>query len=657
MGRGIYSGIKYNMGSNRNKFVPLPHQLQTLEMYIKAIETPGINGMVLYHKLGSGKTCTSILIADTLLQTGYNVTLPVYEEEPSPEKVVPQIIGTKVVHEKIRHVFVASQGSLRQNWLTEYANMCGKNSRYLDENYTFITYNYNIAKGLEEVNFLDSLVIIDEAHMLMNGVKLGSKNATVLYNKIKESQCKVLLLTGTPILIDPADFYYFGVLVKPGMYEVDKGYIFNPESEFLGTPDEFLSGVISYFPGSGEEYYPEVITMGPVKTKMTEKQNFECAKAYDLETKIILALTSKPTPLTEQEKQQLTVAAKRIVSRSISNAYYPEFSSFEDKIEDPKDENNKGWISKDALINKVLYWISPKITALILNIILHVNQKHVIFSFYKTKCGLHLIQSLLKLAGISTLLFTGDLTDRDRKSVLDRFNDPRNREGKYYLVLLCSDAGAQGISILEARHVHILESGTREIMIQQAIGRVIRYKSHWNMKKEDQNVKVWRYWSVSRLELNEGPQPKGTKCVDEIVYENGQSQLVEINRFLEILHRYSVTDYVKEPPLLIPLEYQISGIQPRIDLEESERVPPVTTVEMIRAARKTIGMLPVQEVHVEDTDSLFIESEDMGDYYFEEDEEENIGEDEEENMERDSFEDSFEEVNFDDVPPPKRLDE
>src|SRR3990167_10176351 len=94
--RGENSGIHhYNICTIRKQgnFQNTPHQTMTVEAYLKS----KYKGMLLYHKLGSGKTCTAILIADALLEAT-----------------------------RIERVFVFTPGSLRQSWYTEYCRMCGK---------------------------------------------------------------------------------------------------------------------------------------------------------------------------------------------------------------------------------------------------------------------------------------------------------------------------------------------------------------------------------------------------------------------------------------------------------------------------------------------------------------------------------------------------
>jgi hypothetical protein len=71
-----------------------------------------------------------------------------------------------------------------------------------------------------------------------------------------------------------------------------------------------------------------------------------------------------------------------------------------------------------------------------------------------------------------------------------------------------------------------LESNTKENKTRQAIGRVIRYKSHEKLPKEERYVNVWRYWSVAP-EGNENE-----RLVDEILYRKGLETEKKTDKFI-----------------------------------------------------------------------------------------------------------------------------
>jgi hypothetical protein len=76
---------------------------------------------------------------------------------------------------------------------------------------------------------------------------------------------------------------------------------------------------------------------------------------------------------------------------------------------------------------------------------------------------------------------------------LDRFNSIENRDGKNIKVLLTTEAGCEGITMLEVEHVHILETNPNTNKTLQCIGRAARFRSHINLPKERQKVNIWKY--------------------------------------------------------------------------------------------------------------------------------------------------------------------
>ena len=163
---------------------------------------------------------------------------------------------------------------------------------------------------------------------------------------------------------------------------------------------------------------------------------------------------------------------------------------------------------------------------------------------------------MFEMSGVPTLIFSGDMNDSRRKNILKSFNSTSNRRGEKYKVLLATESAMEGITLLDVRHVHILESSPRETKIQQAIGRAVRYNSHSNLPTEERNVKVWRYWSIGSAypivlnikiynpngELEEIMKEVTDKeTMDEKLYKKGQQNLERIKSFQKLLQEVSVT--------------------------------------------------------------------------------------------------------------------
>jgi|TARA_B110000259_G_C14013229_1_gene400320 hypothetical protein len=510
-------------------FSPNLHQIAVRDYFKNSL----YKGILLYHKLGSGKTCTAIITADALLRENL-----------------------------IKHVYILTPGSLRTNWLFEYCNTCGIGSDNLNTNYTFITYNYSISDQLENENFENSLVIIDEFHMVINGVKNGTKTFTDIYNKIMESRCKIMLLSGTPIIKNPEEEWE--IILK----------LLDPDRVVPTNEDQMLElqqGLVSYFE-SDDQLYPQIFYKDPIKTNMTPEQVVSFVKIYKRE----IITQSKGAPKPENypdtneyklKKAMYILAMKFFLSKRVSNFYYPkniaknpdilatektdEVPSIElqkeaekelkeimendpltQGVELPKPRPLSGWVDKETLSNKKLMTVySPKFTSVITNILLNLGTKHLIYSIFKIKGGVVLLNTLLNKCGIKTAIFSGDLNDSERLRLLKRYNSPENKNGEIITVLLITEAGEQGITLLEVNNVHILESSRNSYKTQQAIGRAARYKSHVNLPPERNFVNVWRYWSM----VND------KNGIDEILFNRAKESQDVIDKFNEGLQKISIS--------------------------------------------------------------------------------------------------------------------
>lgn len=629
---GVYENIICDKGEHP-PFTPQQHQSEVLDYFINKSK---YKGLCLYHRLGSGKSCSSIMISDEMLKLA-----------------------------KAKKVFVLTPGSLRQNFIEEYCDRCGYKPKFLKKHYTFITTNFSVGEILPK--FKNSFVIIDEVHNLINGVKNKSKHSTLIYNALMKSDCRILTLTGTPVFNYIWEWPLLGNLLKPNTFvDILRGGNLDPilfERKFKidsdgnvkpKNPRSFLAqlkGIISYFPGRlGDSYYPEVIHEKPITIRMTIPQNEEYWRLSSWENEIRVkgpppqSLLRKNPKEYSKKMEEFIMASKYIMSRFACNFYYPQSirnstdpetkdelhkigkiikykykptgeigiskkyfveklynikleryklelaekneelsgesweyacKKIKNKVERDVKKNviqelvlgNIGWVEKSKFLKHQLSdMYSRKITAVVTNLVIHWKSKHVLFTFFKNKSGVNIIHCLLKMCGIKSEIYSGDIGDSQRKKILKDFNAENNRYGDKIKILLVTEAGAEGINILEAQHMHILESSTREMKIQQAIGRVVRYRSHAvegrkPMPKNEQVVHVWRYWSTS------DPEPHiiektykdsdGTKktidkvivdktCVDEVLYKRGIYTVNTIASFLNILKQSSVTSYDKK---------------------------------------------------------------------------------------------------------------
>jgi hypothetical protein len=215
------------------------------------IETP-YRGILLYHGLGSGKTCSSIAVAESLLTTLKTVVM-------TPASLRANYIGEL---RKCGDPVYAYENHWRQQQLTEETRATAKtmgisdgfldrNNRFfstvpnenpnfadlpkteqdviraqvediLSQRYTFVNYNGLTRAAVKEMvpedgpnPFEDKVVIVDEVHNFIS--RIADKDGVVgpVYQALyKAKRCKIVALSGTPVINRPNEIAYLMNLLR-----------------------------------------------------------------------------------------------------------------------------------------------------------------------------------------------------------------------------------------------------------------------------------------------------------------------------------------------------------------------------------------------------------------------------------------------------------
>ena len=220
-------------GSNAREM--LPHQKVVRDYLLQ--ETP-YRGLLFYHGLGSGKSCSSIAVAESLLsdrhvyvmlpaslEANYRGELrkcgdPIYMYEQhwrqqnltEDTRATAQKLGiSDAFLEKERMFFttVADQPPNYNNLPKSAQDVIARQVEdIINQRFTFIRYNGLTSTNIEKYApaegpnpYDNSVVIIDEVHNLISRITSQSEIARKLYDKIYTAKnCKVVALSGTPVI-------------------------------------------------------------------------------------------------------------------------------------------------------------------------------------------------------------------------------------------------------------------------------------------------------------------------------------------------------------------------------------------------------------------------------------------------------------------------
>ncbi|QOI90301.1 hypothetical protein QKU58_gp030 [Pyramimonas orientalis virus] len=248
-------------------------------------------GLLVWHSVGTGKTCTAISVKSFLYERmNYSViwvTRSTLKEDiwkNMYDKICDHVIREKVKNNK---TIVPSnlKKYLSKRFLPpmsyrQFSNMLeGKNELY----------NRLKAQNGEEDILKNTLIIVDEAHKLYSKdlVAMEKPNMDVVENKIAMSNtCKVLLMTGTPIADDPMEFLKIMNLVMkkdkfPTTFDEFKGEFLANNNYTSKGKKEFqkrTKGLISYLDRRFDprQFTQPVFHKKPVRMSIAKGNDEQC---------------------------------------------------------------------------------------------------------------------------------------------------------------------------------------------------------------------------------------------------------------------------------------------------------------------------------------------------------------------------------------------
>lgn len=273
-------------------------------------------GILVYHGLGTGKTCTAILASDNnykkvvvllpaSLENNYRkelskcsmtgsmlkgkwslIKFDLKTELPLIKKIISRIdIDLELFREKKGIIWLPDRiikdipqerrevsGLLHKN--AEDKDKKGIEDVYwhvIDKRYTFLHYNGLSNKKLDQLEkkndfgediFDNSIVVIDEVHTFISGVVNGSQISRRLYNLLlSKENVRLILLSGTPVINHPFELCYTLNLLRGAMKE----YTIRSTKDTV-LPD--VPEIIDYLHQNGLYKFIDTLDLSPSKTEI-----------------------------------------------------------------------------------------------------------------------------------------------------------------------------------------------------------------------------------------------------------------------------------------------------------------------------------------------------------------------------------------------------
>lgn len=557
-------------GDERN--FKLQVQQEFLRDYIA--KNPSWDRLVLYHQIGSGKTCTAITLAEKYMKMTkkgkVTVILPArlrtnfFDELVSPcgmEKYISQKDFAKFHNPSTSK---SAKARIKKAFMTAIAN-----------NYDIMSYEKFRGLAIKAENLRrwaseftkDKLIIVDEAHNVLTdaydtkkykeicekGRYIRCKGSnTVAFKYILENahpSCKIIMLTATPIFDNIKQLKELVAAVKPGI-DVKK-------SNKLSNVIDHLRGKVSFFPGTSPNAYPKV---------EYEDHLIPMSKTQE----VIIQRLHEENEDDDKEEGEAFMSKER----QASLACLP----------------GRATVSKN--IDKVLAKQSeycPKIKELVANI-RKLRGKHLVYSTFVAS-GVNVIKAALEKLGwvdVKTVyndetewkkhsykvfgVWDGKADDADKTLLKSIANRKDNLDGKLMRVVIGSPSIKEGVSFKHIQHMHLMDPVWNSSAKLQIEGRAIRFCSHVDIPKDHDFLKRTVTTHIYKLTPRAGGVIEET--ADQLIYDKiiprkeqfvkaGEDALKKVAIDYYLFRRmYSKTkeSRVPPPPPRPPLERVLSDV-------------------------------------------------------------------------------------------------
>lgn len=519
---------------------PQKFEYQMPQKFLPAYINPDTpyKSILVYHRIGSGKTCTAIQIAEKWKHVRKILfVLPASLKGNLRAELRSKCTGNAYLSDKERDMLKKYHPSS-----DEYREIIKKSDQRIDEYYNIISYNKFVDYAQQgTLNFKNSLLIVDE---IQNMVSEFGLYYNVLYDAIKKApkELRIVLLSATPIFDKPAEIALTINLLRP-LHELPVGRDFDNtfidvrkradgtkmyKTKNMDMFRQLVKGYVSYFKGAPAVAFAEE-KFHIVRCQM-EKFQYKSYKEVLHKEK-----TEKKTTKKLMEEQDILDLPENFLlsSRVISNLVFPNKKIGEAGYRSLTKEHATPQNLKNYSIK--FYKIMKKVRK---------SEGPVFFySTFKEYAGVKSFAKILSLNGYKDYrdygegpkryaIFSGDMKQLYKDEIKAVFNQPANINGGKLRLVLGSPAMKEGVSLMNVRQVHILESHWNMSRIMQVVGRAVRTCSHKELPPEKRVVDIYLY-----LATNE----KEKETVDQYIYKLALKKK-ELMRHFELSLKESAID-------------------------------------------------------------------------------------------------------------------
>ena len=579
--QNIYNKKEFNeLKLDRVEKRPLPGQAYNHQKAIARFLSSFTmyNALILDHEMGTGKSCSAFSAIENIKNTS-NVF----------KGALVLTRGPKVLNNLIKElVYVCTSG---QYIPSEYDKRLTENERsrrlkkLTSDYYTFETFE-KFSKELNVLSdtsiakrFSNLVIMIDEVHNLRVREEASS------YNQIHRllhtaKNCKILLMSGTPMKDDPSEIAAILNLVLPLDKQLPTGNDFKIEyldksGDGLATRysikkdkipklKQIMKGYISYLKAmsSDVKITYEGAIVKPLKhfkvfrSVMSAKQTESYDKAYRSDVK------DKNPDIVNVQEETGSTSGIYSNSRQASLFVFPDgtfgkegFDKYFTKIEkgsifhyNPNTDFKVAFIGStpEEKLEKIRKH-SSTYASIIETVLSNPEKLHFIYDSFVHGSGSVVLGALFRAMGFGVangnetakapryaILTNSTASQQTVNNIIKKFNSPENMHGDYIKVIIGSKILAEGITLKNVQSIHVATPHWNYSELAQAIARGIRLESHKDLIDAGKTPEVKVYHHVSM------PKSK-TPSIDLEMYTLCESKDISI-KAVERLMKESAVD-------------------------------------------------------------------------------------------------------------------
>jgi superfamily II DNA or RNA helicase len=520
---------------------------QLPQLFVSNFINPSTNykGLLLYHKIGAGKTCAAVQIAEK------------WKNDRQIIMICPaSLVGN--FYKELRSECTANtyitikereELQLLDPLSDKYKQLINLLNDRIDIYYKIYSYNkfVDLIKN-HNLKLNNTILIIDEVQNIVS--EHGSYYQTIL-GLIKKApdNFRIIIMSATPIFDKPMELGLTLNLLRPKK-EFEIGSKFNDEYidyQIIDNKPYYniknadklrlqLNGLVSYYQGAPSYVFPERIQR-IVKCPMSKYQ-YDCYKVVQKREGEINKLDLLKLP-----------SNFFIGSRIISNIAFP------NKLVNKAGLNALG---PKQMSMENLHTYSTKFFY-IMKKLLKSSGTSFIYSNFKEYGGLTTLVKILEHYNFKNFLvdgpgkhryaiWSGDETMVQKEKLKEVFNLKDNFNGSKIKIILGSPAIKEGVTLLRVRYVHIIEPYWNMSRLEQVIGRAIRFCSHKDVEPDKRKVKVYIYIATIPIENAQIEKQTITDnndrsiTVDDHIYKMALTKN-KLNSQFETIIKESAVDY------------------------------------------------------------------------------------------------------------------